>query len=164
MDYDGETGNFRIISRKVVVNYRKMREQLRFFGGLVSWMGFPTASIDVKHEERFSGQTSYTFKKLWKLATNNIIAYSDKPLRIAIRLGFSISALAFIYGSIIVFRAIFHDVSIVGWSSLMVSLYFLGGMIIGILGILGLYLGKTFDEAKSRPLYIISNATSHDFL
>jgi glycosyltransferase involved in cell wall biosynthesis len=164
MDYDGEAGNFRIISRKVVVNYRQMREQLRFFGGLVSWMGFPTASIDVKHEERFSGQTSYTFKKLWKLAANNIIAYSDKPLRIAIRLGFSISALAFIYGSTIVFRAIFYGVSIVGWSSLMVSLYFLGGMIIGILGILGLYLGKTFDEAKSRPLYIISNATNQDFL
>lgn len=89
MDYDGETGNFRIVSRKVVNSLRGMRERLRFFGGLVSWMGFPTASIDVQHDERFSGQTSYTLRKLWKLASETIIAYSDKPLRLAIQFGLS---------------------------------------------------------------------------
>lgn len=159
MNYDGETGNFRIISRKVVVSFRAMREQLRFFGGLVAWMGFPTASIDVQHDERFAGQTSYSFRKLWKLASETIIAYSDKPLRLAIRFGFAISALAFAYGSYIVFRAIFHGASILGWSSLIVSLYFLGGIIISILGVLGVYLGKTFDETKGRPLYIIADST-----
>jgi dolichol-phosphate mannosyltransferase len=158
MNYDGETGNFRIISRKVVESFRGMRERLRFFGGLVSWMGFPTASIDVQHDERFSGQTSYTFRKLWKLASEIIIAYSDKPLRLAIQFGFIVSGLAFSYGSFIIYRAIVHDVSIIGWSSMIVSLYLLGGIIISILGILGVYLGKAFDETKRRPLYIISNS------
>lgn len=162
MDYDGETGNFRIVSRKVVNSFRTMRERLRFFGGLVSWMGFPTASVDVQHDERFAGQTSYTFRKLWKLAGETIIAYSDKPLRLSIRFGFVTSALAFAYGGYIVYRALVHDDAIMGWSSLIVSLYFLGGIIISILGILGVYLGKAFDETKQRPLYIISHATFDD--
>ena len=159
MNYDREAGNFRIVSRKVVDSFRRMRERLRFFGGLVSWMGFPTASIDVQHDERFTGQTSYTFSKLWSLASETIIAYSDKPLRLAIRFGFIISSLAFIYGTYVVYSAIAGDVPIVGWSSLIVSLYFLGGIIISTLGILGVYLGKAFDEIKRRPLYIISHST-----
>ena len=162
IDYDGETGNFRIISRKVVKSFRSMREQSRFFGGLVTWMGFPTASVDVQHDERFAGQTSYTFRKLWKLACETIIAYSDKPLRLSIRVGFAISALAFSYGSYIIYRALVHGTPIMGWSSLIASLYFLGGIIISILGILGVYLGKAFDEAKRRPLYIISHTTFDD--
>lgn len=162
MDYDGEIGNFRIISRKVVINFRVMRERLRFFGGLVTWMGFPTASINVCHNERFAGRTSYTFRKLWTLAIETIIAYSDKPLRLSIRFGFLISALAFAYGGYIIYSALFHGTSIVGWSSLIVSLYFLGGIIISILGILGVYLGKAFDESKRRPLYVISNTTFDD--
>ena len=162
IDYNGETGNFRIVSRKVVMNFRSMQERLRFFGGLVSWMGFPTASIDVQHDERFAGQTSYTFRKLWKLASETIIAYSDKPLRLSIRFGFVISALAFAYGGYIVYLALVHGTSITGWSSLIVSLYFLGGIIISILGILGVYLGKAFDEVKRRPLYIINRTTFDD--
>lgn len=88
IEYDGSSGNFRIMSRKVVIHFNQMREQLRFFGGLVQWMGFPTASIKVEHAERFEGKSSYTFGKLWKLAAETIIAYSDKPLRLAVRLGF----------------------------------------------------------------------------
>jgi dolichol-phosphate mannosyltransferase len=159
MDYDGETGNFRIISRKVVTNLCAMRERLRFFGGLVSWMGFPTASIEVQHDERFAGQTSYTLRKLWRLASEIIIAHSDKPLRLAIRFGFSISTLAFLYGGYVIYRALAYGAPIMGWSSLIVSLYFLSGIIISTLGIIGVYLGKTFDESKRRPLYIVSHTT-----
>ena len=162
MDYDGETGNFRIVSRKVVESFRTMRERLRFFGGLVAWMGFPTARIDVQHDERFAGQSTYTFRKLWKLAGDTIIAYSDKPLRLSIRFGFAISALAFAYGSYIIYRALIHDAAITGWSSLIVSVYFLGGIIISILGILGVYLGKVFDEVKQRSLYIVRRTTFDD--
>lgn len=159
MEYDGETGNFRIMSRRVVTNFRCMREQLRFFGGLVTWLGFSTASIDVQHDERFAGQSSYTLAKLWRLATETIIAYSDKPLRLAIRVGLTISLLAFCYGSYITYHALVNDMPIQGWSSLIVSIYFLGGIIIGILGILGVYLGKTFDEVKRRPLYVVREMT-----
>ncbi len=158
--YDGDSGNFRIMSRKVVENFRNMREQLRFFGGLVQWMGFPTAYIEVEHAERFEGKSSYTFAKLWKLATDTIIAYSDKPLRLAVRIGFVMAFLAFCYGSYILGRALLYGSPIPGWNSLIVSLYFIGGIVISILGIIGIYLGKTFDESKKRPLYIICNTTS----
>lgn len=159
INYDSEVGNFRIISRKVVVNLRRMRERLRFFGGLVDWMGFPTASIDVQHAERLAGKSSYTFRKLWKLASEAIIAHSDKPLRLSIRFGFALSLVAFLFGFYILLRALLYGTPVLGWSSLMVSIYFLGGIIILILGVIGLYLGKTFDETKQRPLYIISQAT-----
>ena len=158
-EYDSAAGNFRIISRKVVLACRGMREQLRFFSGLVNWTGFPTASIDVSHATRFEGRSTYTFGKLWKLATDTIIAYSDKPLRLAVRFGFAMSILSFAAGLSILVRAALYGSPVVGWPSLFVSLYFIGGIIISILGVLGIYLGKTFDETKKRPLYIVMNAT-----
>lgn len=160
LNYDAQVGNFRIISRKVVKSFRLMREQLRFFGGLVDWMGFPTASIEVKHDGRIAGKSTYTFRKLWKLASETIVAYSDKPLRLSIKLGFSISFIALMCGLYLSLRALIYGSPVTGWSSLIVSLYFLCGIIIGVLGILGIYLGKVFDETKGRPLYLIRNSTS----
>lgn len=164
IEYDAQTGNFRIMSRKVVENFRLMREQLRFFGGLVQWMGFPTASIEVQHAERHEGQSTYTFAKLWKLASETIIAYSDKPLRLAIRLGFMMAFFSFCYGAFILGHAFYYESPVPGWNSMIVSLYFIGGIIISILGIIGIYLGKNFDESKKRPLYIVRRATfdEHD--
>jgi glycosyltransferase involved in cell wall biosynthesis len=159
INYDGDSGNFRIMSRKVVLNFRQMRERLRFFGGLIHWMGFKTTVIDVAHAPRLEGKSTYTFAKLWKLATETIIAYSDKPLRLAISLGFLMASFSFLYGSYILVRALLLSSAIQGWSSLIVSIYFIGGIIISILGIIGIYLGKTFDETKKRPLYIIDRTT-----
>lgn len=161
-DYDPQTGNFRIVSRKVVDSFRQMREQLRFFGGLVGWMGFPTATLDVQHADRFEGRSTYTFAKLWNLAADTIIAYSDKPLRLTVRLGFLVALLAFCYGMYILFHGLVYGSPITGWSSLIVSIYFTGGIIIATLGILGIYLGKAFDESKKRPLYIVMRTTFHD--
>lgn len=160
LKYDGRVGNFSIISRHVVANLANMREQLRFFGGLISWMGFPTASIDVRHAERYQGKSTYTYRKLWNLAVETIIAYSDKPLRLSIKIGFVISLFSFLYGGYMVFRWLTHDESVLGWTSVIVSLYFLSGIIIANLGIIGIYLGKTYDETKKRPLYIIRRTTS----
>ncbi len=155
MRYDPRVGNFRIISRKVVVSYREMREQLRFLGGLIDWLGFPTAHIAIEHGRRETGKSSYSLRKRWRLAYETIIAYSDKPLKMAIKLGFIMSFFAFCYGAYVIYRSMVHGVAIMGWSSLIVSLYFIGGIIIAILGILGIYLGKTFDEVKKRPLYVV---------
>ena len=159
IDYDGQSGNFRIVSRKVVAAFRQMRERLRFFGALVNWMGFPTARLDVRHAERFDGKSTYTFGKLWKLAAETIIAYSDKPLRLSIRFGFFLAFCAFLYGVYILLRALLYGSPVEGWPTLIVSIYFIGGIIIAILGIIGIYLGKTYDESKKRPLYIILNST-----
>lgn len=153
--YDEDGGNFRIMSRKVVVSFRRMGEQLRFFSGLMQWMGFPTASIEVEHAERFEGKSTYTFSKLWKLSSDAIIAYSDKPLRLSIRLGFFMAFISFCYGVYFLGHALIFGSKIPGWNSLIVSLFFIGGVIISILGVIGIYLGKTFDESKKRPLYIV---------
>jgi polyisoprenyl-phosphate glycosyltransferase len=156
---DAEVGNFRIISRKVADCFCRMRETTRFFGGMVEWMGFPSASIDVQHDPRFEGQSTYTFRKLFNLAVNIIIAYSDKPLWISIRLGFLISLLSVLGGGFVVFRAIRYGIPIMGWASLIVSLYFLGGVIISLLGVIGIYLAKVFDGIKNRPLYVVAQQT-----
>lgn len=159
MEYDGQVGNFRIMSRRVVVHYCAMREQLRFFGALINRLGFPTASIEVQHDPRFAGETTYNWPKLLKLASEAIIAYSDKPLRLAIKLGFSVSLLSFLWGLVIGVRALFLGSPISGWASLIISIYFMGGIITALLGIIGIYLGKTFDETRKRPLYIVMSTT-----
>ncbi len=161
-DYDSQAGNFRIISRKVAENFRRMREQLRFFGGQVKWLGFPAASIEVRHDERYAGPSTYSYLKLWHLASDTIIAYSDKPLRLAVRLGFVIALIAFAYGLYILVNALLYGSAVTGWASLIVSIYLIGGIIIAILGMLGIYLGKTFDQTKRRPLYIVMHTTFNE--
>ena len=143
----------------MVAAYRTMRERSRFFGSLVNWMGFPTASVDVQHDDRYDGRSTYTFGKLWTLAAETLIAYSDKPLRLAIRGGFLIAALAFLCGVYVIVRNLLYGSPVTGWSSLMVSMYFIGGIIIALLGIIGIYLGRTYDETKRRPLYLILHST-----
>jgi len=157
---DSEVGNFRIISRKVVDTFARMQEKTRFFGGLVDWMGFPTAAVNVQHAARSTGKSTYTFRKLFNLALEIIIAYSDKPLWMTIRFGFLVSLFALGGGVYVVWRAIVYGTPIMGWASLFVSLYFLGGVIISILGVIGVYLGKTFDETKKRPHYIIRDSVN----
>jgi polyisoprenyl-phosphate glycosyltransferase len=157
--YDGQVGNFRIMSRRVVDEYRRLRERLRFFGALVQQLGFPTTSIEVQHDPRFAGETTYDFRKLVKLAGDAVIAYSDKPLRLAVKLGFTVSLLAFLAGIVVGLRALFFGSAISGWASIMISIYFMGGIITALLGMIGIYLGKTFDETKKRPLYIVMSRT-----
>jgi dolichol-phosphate mannosyltransferase len=159
LNYDAEVGNFRIISRRVVENFRLMREQLRFFGGMVDWMGFSTTSINVKHEARLEGKSTYNLYKLCKLAGSIIIAYSDKPLYISIQIGTIISITSFCIGILIVIRSLVYGSSVIGWASLFVSLYLLGGFIILILGVLGVYISKIFHETKKRPIYLLKNMT-----
>ena len=155
-------GNFRLLTRKVVENFRQMREQLRFLGVMVNWLGFPTAYVEVRQGERYAGESSYTLGRLWRLASETIIAYSDKPLRLCIRAGFLMSLLAFAGGLYILVMAALYGSPVVGWPSLFVSLYFIGGIIISILGVIGVYLGKTFDESKKRPLYIVMQKTGSE--
>ena len=160
--YDSQVGNFRIVSRRVVENFRDVREQLRFFGGIVDWMGFPHTGIPVQHGERFAGRGTYNFRRLWRLAQDIVIAHSDKPLRLVVRLGFLISLSSFVYGVYVVWHALVHRVGVAGWSSLIASVYFLAGIIISILGVIGVYLGRTFAEAKHRPLYIVRDRIGWD--
>lgn len=153
---DSTTANFGIYKRKVILNYNKMKEQNRVFPLFVSWMGFNTGYVDVKHAERKSGKSTYSIKTLFALATNIIISHSNKPLVLSIKFGFTLSLLSFIYGIYIIARRYIYDVPI-GWTAIMVSIFFIGGLIFSNLGMIGLYLGKVFNETKNRPLYIIKD-------
>ena len=156
MKYDPEVANFRIVSRKVIDAYCSMGEKLRFFGGHLQWLGFQTAYIDVEHGARHDGKSSYTLRKLINLAVDTIIAYSDKPLRLSIKAGFMMACFSFFYALYLGYRKLVLDIPVEGWTSIMVSMWFLGGLIIANLGVIGIYLGKVFDETKKRPLYVIS--------
>lgn len=158
--FDGRVRNFRIMSRKVVLALRQLHEQLRFFAALVDWAGFKTASIGVRHDARPHGRSTYTYAKLLKLGVDTIVAYSDKPLRLAIRFGFLVAALSVLAGLWFVGKVLIFGSPVLGWTSMIVSLYFLSGLIISILGLNGLYLGKVFNETKKRPLYLVAETTA----
>lgn len=159
ISFDYRVGNFRIMSRRVVENFRLYREQLRFLGGITSLMGYTVASLPLKRQERFAGGSSYSFRKLLGIAIDIAMAYSDKPLKISIVVGLLISCLSMVAGAVIVVLEVTGRVLVPGWASVMVSLYFIGGLIIANLGVVGYYIGKTFDETKRRPLYIVESST-----
>ncbi|WP_408006209.1 glycosyltransferase family 2 protein [Pseudalkalibacillus sp. A8] len=156
---DHTIANFSICSKNVVESFRRMREQNRLFPLFIKWMGFKTATVTVNHSSRKKGKSSYNLKKLIMLATDVIISQSNKPLRLSIQLGFLISLGSFLYGLFLFIRYFFLSVPVQGWTSVMVSLYFIGGLIFFNFGILGLYLGKVFNETKGRPLYLIQDKT-----
>ncbi|MFG6147776.1 glycosyltransferase family 2 protein [Halobacillus sp. B23F22_1] len=152
---DHTVANFSIAEKKVIEGFRQMKEQNRLYPLFLQWMGYKTASIPVEHNGRGDGSSSYSLKKLITLATDTIIAQSNKPLRLSIQFGFFISLGSFIYGLYLFIRYFFMDQHVQGWTSVMVSMYFIAGLMFFNFGILGLYIGKVFDEAKGRPLYLI---------
>lgn len=160
--FDYRTGNFRIMSSRVVRNFRDYREQLRLLGGITALMGFTTASLPLKRSERFSGETSYTFGKLLSTAMDITMAYSDKPLKLSVIAGLLISVFSIVAGGAILLLGMGGKIEVPGWASVMVSLYLIGGLIIANLGVVGHYIGKTYDETKRRPLYVVES-TTRDF-
>jgi glycosyltransferase involved in cell wall biosynthesis len=154
-DFDQTVANFGIYNKKVIKSICMMRENIRVFPIMVSWLGFNTAKIDVEHAYRYEGKSSYTFKKLVNLALDIILAYSDKPIRLIIKLGFVISISSFVFAALILYRYSIGDITVSGYTSLILSIWFLSGIIILILGVIGLYVGKTFEGVKERPIYVI---------
>lgn len=159
---DSSIANFGIYHRKVIDSVLKMQDSLRYFPTMVRWVGFRSAAVEVGHAKRKLGKTSYNLRKLLHLAVNTIISFSEKPLRLTIKLGLFISFLSLLFGIYIVYRYFHGDIQVIGWPSVILSLWFLAGVIIFILGIVGLYIGKTFERTKNRPLYIVSEKTNID--
>jgi dolichol-phosphate mannosyltransferase len=160
MRLDPEVANFCVISRSVADAYNRMKERTTSFGGHLQWMGFRVGYVDIKHGERFSGKSSYSLRKLFSLAANVIVAYSNKPLHISISIGFLMAFASILYALYLVFRRVSFGAGVDGWTSMMVSVWFLGGMIICNLGIIGLYLGRVYDEAKRRPIFVIARSAN----
>lgn len=152
---DHTVANFGIYHRGVVDAVCALREPIRFFPSMVNWVGFSRTGMDVEHAERIEGRSSYNFSRMFALATDVILANSDKPIRLIIRLGFLISLFAFGIGLYYLYLNLTHQIVVPGYTSIILSIWFLSGLIILILGVIGLYIGKTFEGVKDRPIYII---------
>ncbi len=151
--------NFGIYSRKAVQGICSLREQHRSFGLFAIWVGFRRLEISVAHAQREVGETSYTLQKLVRLAMDSILAHSNTLLWVSVKLGLLISAASLFMGIWLIIRYLTWGIPLAGWTSLMVTIFFSTGLIIGCIGIMGLYIGKIFDEVKGRPLYIIASTT-----
>ena len=157
--FDCRVANFGIYSKRVINAVNKYREPIRYFPGLIQYVGFNSIIINVEHGNRTIGKSTYNFSRLFKLAIDVVLSFSDKPLRIIIKLGLMVSLLAFGYVGFSIWEWYNGFILVPGYTSLIASVWFLSGVIISTLGILGLYLGKTFEAVKSRPIYLISDET-----
>lgn len=152
-------GNFGIYHRRVVDVINSLKEQGRTFGLLALWAGFRRYELEVEHVARPYGKSSYTLRSLIRLGLAGIVAHSDKPLRLTVRFGAYLSSLALLGGFWIIMRQIIWGHSPVGWSSVMVSIAFMTGILVGSIGVTGLYIGHIFEEVKERPTYVVWETT-----
>jgi dolichol-phosphate mannosyltransferase len=155
MKYDFEVGNYSIAKRKVVDSFLKMREQNRDYIMFLMWLGYKDITIEIEGDERFAGESSYTFRKKVDLAINIITEQSNKPLLLSVKAGFCIATIAGLYIIYLLLRRIIVNDLTLGWPSIVASIYLVGGLVLGALGIVGIYIGNIFAESKNRPIYVI---------
>lgn len=153
-----DAGDFRLMDRRVVLAMRQLREKHRFMRGLSSWVGFKQTPIEYERAERFAGETKYPFRKMLRLAMNAITSFSYLPLRLATYFGFGLAALSLLGIILTIVLRLAGQHFFEGQATTLVSVLFLGGIQLIVLGIIGEYLGRIYDEVKNRPLYIISRA------
>ena len=157
---DATQANFGIYSRKIIDVVKTLPEQPRIFLLLVRWAGFKIVPIYIQHNNRIEGKSSYNLSRKLSLAMNAIVSYSNKPLKVFTQFGFIMAFSAFCYGFYLVIRYFVFDYNVPGWTSVMVSLYFLSGILLFGMGVLGIYIGRIFNQVKERPLYIVKYRTS----
>jgi len=155
VDIPADTGDFRLIDRKVCDVLVGLKEKNRFVRGLVSWIGFKQTSVEFVREERFAGVTKYPLKRMVRFAIDAITSFSFKPLRIASYVGFAISLISFIYLLVVLYQRLFTETTTTGWASIVAINLLFNGIILLLLGVIGEYIGRIYEETKNRPLYIV---------
>ena len=150
-----DTGDFRLMDRRVVDALKRLPERTRFMKGLFAWVGYRQTYIIYNRDPRHSGNTKWNYWKLWNFAIDGIVSFSSTPLKVWSYLGLIISVIAFIYASFLVIRTLILGIDVPGYASLMVAILFLGGVQLVSLGIIGEYLGRVYEEVKQRPLYLV---------
>jgi dolichol-phosphate mannosyltransferase len=157
VDIPVDTGDFRLIDRKVCDALKLVNEKSRYIRGIISWLGFKQIGVEFVREKRFAGETKYPLKKMLKFAFDAITSFSYKPLKLASYLGFSLSVISFIFILVVIFQKVFSESTVTGWASTLAISLFFNGITLLILGIIGEYIGRIYDEAKGRPLYLVRN-------
>ena len=155
IDIPKDTGDFRIIDRKVADVFNQMTERNRFIRGMMSWVGFRQTYVEYERDERFAGETKYPLKKMIKFASDGIIAFSTKPLRIVMTLGLLSVLISIIVLVYTITVKIIGSGTQTGWASIMVAITFFSGIQLLGLGIVGQYIARIYDESKNRPIYIV---------
>lgn len=155
---DPKACNFSIVSRQVIDSYCRLKELNRSYHLMLRWLGFRYTYVSVDHAERFAGRSAYNLRRGFILAIESITSQSNKPLVLAIRAGFLMAGSALLLGLFYVARYLVNGVGVAGWTSVFVSIYFIGGLMLANMGVLGLYLGKVFNEVKERPLYVVKES------
>jgi polyisoprenyl-phosphate glycosyltransferase len=160
IDYDPRIGAYSIISRQVVEAFLQFGDYRRGYVIVLGWLGFRHGSVEVEHDVRHSGESSYSNWALLRHAVTIALSYSDKPLHLSIYVGFALSILSFVFGLAMLVRYFTSDVGqmALGWTSLVVSLFLLSGLILMSLGVVGLYVGRMFEQVKGRPIFVIQEA------
>ncbi len=153
-----DTGDFRLLDRKIVQVMGQMRERHRFLRGMSAWVGYRQVGVEYDRKERFAGETKYPLKKMLQLALNAITSFSYFPLQMATYIGFAAAGISIISIPIVVFLRLSNQAALLGQATTLIAVLFLGGVQMITLGILGEYIGRIYDEAKGRPLYIVSEA------
>jgi dolichol-phosphate mannosyltransferase len=162
IDVPPAAGDFRLVDRAALDAFRSMRESNRYLRGMFSWVGFDQEGVPYTSPPRTAGRSKYTFGNMLRLATDAIVSFSDRPLRLALNLGFIVSAASILFGlSAVVSKLAGLDV-VAGWTSVMILVGFVGGVQLIVLGIIGEYVGRISDEVKRRPLYVVRAAHGFD--
>jgi polyisoprenyl-phosphate glycosyltransferase len=161
-EQDSAIGNFGIYHRKVIDAVCSMGDSMKYFPTMVRWVGFKHTAIDIEHEARLSGKSAYSFMKLLRLSLDVILSFSDKPLRLIVKLGMFISGISIVSAVYFLIKYILGYIHVLGWTSLIISIWFLSGIIIFLIGMLGLYISKTFENSKNRPKYIVKDYINFD--
>jgi glycosyltransferase involved in cell wall biosynthesis len=153
-----DTGDFRLLDRRVVEALKQMPERTRFMKGLFAWVGFKDTAIFYDRAQRYKGRTKWNYWRLWNFAVDGITSFSSVPLKVWSYLGLVLSIFAFLYASFLIIRTLLLGIDVPGYASLMVVTLFLGGIQLITLGIIGEYLGRVYEEVKRRPLYLVRDA------
>jgi polyisoprenyl-phosphate glycosyltransferase len=150
-----DTGDFRLIDRKVCDALKSVKERNRYIRGIISWLGFRQTAVEFVREERFAGETKYPLKKMIRFAFDAITSFSYKPLKLASYFGGAVSLAGFSYMMVVLYLKVFTTSTVTGWASMMAVSLFFNGVVLMMLGIIGEYIGRIYDEAKGRPLYVV---------
>ncbi len=145
----------RMLSKRIIDVFKNMREYARFIHGMMAWAGFSVASVEVEHGQRKKGKSKYNIPRMFRLAFHAVTSFSTVPLRLSIYIGLISSLISVIVGMYFIYSKIFYGIPVLGYASIIVSIFFIGGIQLLMLGIFGEYLGRTYQETQRRPLYII---------
>jgi dolichol-phosphate mannosyltransferase len=150
-----DAGNFSLLDRRVVDVLRRMPERNRYISGMRAWTGFRQTAVHYHRDPRFAGKPQMSLRRLIQLALDGIFSFSNVPLRLAVYLGVASAAAAFLGGIAVLYEKLFTDHALLGWTSTILSILFMGGMILLTLGVIGEYISRIYEEVKNRPLYIV---------